>query len=474
MGNNMKKQSLKIKLTLSYLLVALLLVAAVSLFSNVFMQKQFEEYIMREQNRKNQEAVTMISRLYDGTKGGYDAEALDNAGMTALENGLMLKVTDASGMVIWDAMVHNHGFCVQMLQSMADTMQRRYRNFEGAYEEKTYQLPDENAGTVTVGYYGPFYFSENDALYLDTLNRVLAIIGILSLVFAVILGFYMARRISRPLSQAVDATMKIADGDYTASISDKGSTLEIAHLTDAVNSLAHKLAEQDTLRKRLTADVAHELRTPLASLQGHIEAFIDNVWSPDHEHLSSCHQEILRVNRLVDSLERLANLENGSALLDKTTFGLKSLAESIVLGFKAACHNKQLSIHVLGDDVQINADRDKIGQVISNLLSNSIRHTPHGGHITITISQSGDTVRMLFEDDGAGIEQEHLPHIFERFYRADSSRSKRSGGGGIGLAIVRAILDMHGGKITAHSTLGMGTQFVIELPSKKFGNDHPK
>lgn len=467
MGTNMKRQSLKIKLTLSYVLVALLLVASVSLFSNVFMQKQFEAYIMREQNKKNQEAVTMISRLYDATKGGYDAEALDDAGMTALENGLILKVTDASGMVVWDAMVHNHGLCVQMLQSMAETMQRRYRNFEGAYEERTYQLPDENAGTVTVGYYGPFYFSENDTLYLDTLNRVLTIIGILSLAFAVILGFYMARRISRPLSLTVDATMKIADGDYTARISDKGSTLEIAHLTNAVNSLAQKLAEQDSLRKRLTADVAHELRTPLASLQGHIEAFLDNVWTPDHDHLSSCHQEILRVNRLVDSLERLANLEDGSALLEKTTFGLKSLAESIILGFKAAYHDKQLSVNVFGDDVQVNADRDKMGQVISNLLSNSIRHTPHGGHIQITISQADDNVRLLLEDNGEGITQEHLPYIFERFYRADTSRSKRSGGGGIGLAIVRAILDMHGGKITAFSTIGKGTQFVIELPQKK-------
>ena len=225
MVNNIKKRSLKFKLTLSYLFIALMLVGSVSLFSNVLFQKQFEAYIMRKQNIKNEEAVTLISQLYSETLESYDMEAMDTVGMNALEDGLILKVTDASGVVVWDAMVHNLGLCVQMLQSMADSMQSRHKNFEGTYEESIYKLSN-GIGTVSVGYYGPFYYSENDSLFLDTLNKVLMIVGLLSLAFAILLGFYIARRISTPLHKTVNATMKIAQGDYSVGLATRAAHLK--------------------------------------------------------------------------------------------------------------------------------------------------------------------------------------------------------------------------------------------------------
>ena len=462
----MRSYSLKVKLSLSYALVALLLVGFVSLFSNIFLQRQFEQYVIRQQESRNEQAVAQVAALYDADTGRFNRRGLDETGMRALEDGMILKVTDASGSVVWNAMMHNQGMCVQMLQSMADTMQSRYSNFEGAYEEKTYAVTAGGvaAGSVTVGYYGPFYFSENDALFLDTLNNALIIIGVLSLAAAVTVGVYMARRLSRPITQTAGAAMRIAAGDYSVKIEDSSRTREMAGLTDAVNSLSDKLAGQDALRRRLTADVAHELRTPLSSLQGHIEAFQDGVWQPDEPHLAVCHAEILRLNRLVGDLERLANLEDGSAALEKTEFELKNMIQGIVLGFKAVGLKKGVGIEVSGDEIVVSADSGKLGQVVSNLISNSLRHTPEGGSISVGIAAVGDTVRITVEDDGEGIPPEHLPHIFERFYRADPSRSNKSGGAGIGLAISKAVVEMHGGHIRAASEPGCGARFVVELP----------
>lgn len=464
----MKKPSLKLKLSLSYVLVALLLVGSISLFLNILFQKQFEAYIIRQQGVKNIEAAARISALYDGIN-GFDSDALDAAGMRALEEGLILRVSDTTGTVVWDAMTHNHGFCVQMLQSMAEAMHSRYRNFVGAYEETVYPLlwgTDTPVGTVAVGYYGPFYFSENDALFLKALNNALMIIGITALAIALAVGFYMARRISKPITRTVQATKSIAEGNYAVRIHDHSGTRELIELTDAVNSLALRLSEQDQLRRRLTADVAHELRTPLTALQGHIEAFMDGVLPPDEVNLGSCQDEVFRLNRLVGDLERLAHLEDGNAHLEKTAFSLKALVQNVVLGFQATSLQMGIAINILGEDITINADRDKLGQVFVNLITNSLRYTQKGGHINITMIDEGQAVRLLFKDDGEGIAPEHLPYIFERFYRADASRSKSSGGAGIGLAIVHAIICMHGGQISVESTLGEGTVFNIVLPKE--------
>lgn len=460
------RYSLKLKLSFSYAIVALLLVAAISLFSNFFFQKQFEQYIMQQQEQKNRDIVTQLSLQYNGMTRSYSPFALETIGVTALEQGMIIRVTDASGAVLWDATVHNNGFCNQMLAGMAADMQSRYPNFEGAYEEKSYPVINGNdsAGEVVIGYYGPFYFSENDAAFIATLNRILLGVGAVSLLFAVFLGMWMARRISSPVAKATDAAEKIAKGDYSHKIGVDSGTKELYRLLESINSLSAELANQDHLRKRLTRDIAHELRTPLAALQGNMEALIDGVWQPDQRHFISCHEEILRLTRLVSDLERLAELEDDRKPLEKSVFEIKELCESTVEGFRSDFLKKNLAVSVEGEAGSVSADRDKLRQVLVNLLSNSLKYTPAGGKITVFVSGTPQKAAIRVEDTGTGISEEELPFIFQRFYRTDSSRSSRSGGAGIGLAIVKTIVELHGGALSAESEAGKGTAITVTLP----------
>ncbi len=462
----MKKYPLKLKLSLSYALVALLLVASVSLISNLFFRSQFEQYMIRQQDSKNREVVSQIEQQFDKSTADGREQVLETIGVSALERGLIIKVTDLSGTVLWDATVHNNGFCRQMLENMAAEMQSRSPNFKGAYEEKDYTLlvGVKQEGTVSVGYYGPFYYSADDADFINTLNQVLLGVGFASLLLAILLGIYMAKRISDPIARAIGAAENIAKGNYQDKIHTASSTRELDRLTASINSLSTELENQEVLRKRLTTDIAHELRTPLTALQGNMEALIDGVWEPNTERFESCHEEILRLARLVADLERLSQLEDENTDLNLSLIDLRELADKALKSFEADLLKKQITVSVTGKPVYLEADADKLRQVFVNLISNCIKYTPDGGKIDVSLSQNRETAAIEITDTGTGIAREDLPFIFERFYRTDKSRNSRSGGSGIGLTIVKKIIGLHHGSITVESELNRGTKFFIVLP----------
>lgn len=463
----MKKYSLKYKLSLSYVFIALLLVSSVSVISNLFFRSQFEQYMIRQQEIKNKEIVSQISQqMTNNATDAYRQQSLETVGVSALERGLIIKVYSLSGKVLWDATVHNGGFCKQMLQNMAAEMQSRSPNFRGAYEEKTYPVfaGAKKAGSVSVGYYGPFYYSANDADFINTLNQVLFGVGLGSLFLAVVLGIYMASRISSPIARAIGAAEKIARGNYKDKIPAATNTLELDRLTAAINQLSDELQNQESLRKRLTSDIAHELRTPLAALQGNMEALIDGVWEPTAERFESCHEEILRLGRLVSNLERLAQLEDQNTVLTLAEVNLRDAAAKALKSFEADAAKKQISVSVEGPPVAIQADADKISRIFINLISNALKYTPEGGHVSVVLAEEPGTAVIEVRDTGTGISAEDLPFIFERFYRTDLSRNSRSGGAGIGLTIVKTIVEIHHGKISVQSEVGVGTTFRIILP----------
>ncbi len=461
------KYSLRTKLTLSYLAVIFLLVASISFFSNVLLERQFKSYVIREQEQRNSEVVSLVTKQYEAD-GKWNGGVIENIGVNALEQGMIIKVKDSSGKTVWDATVHNNGFCMQMLAHMSENMNSLYGNFNGGYVENKFPVRSgfEEVGSVEIGYYGPYYFTDNDLIFINTLNRIFVVVGIIALIVALTIGTFMAKRLSTPISDTVRTAQQIARGYFGDRISGKSSTKEIVQLTGAINNLAETLEKQESLRKRMAADVAHELRTPLATLQSHLEAMIDGIWKPDTERLVSCQEEIVRINKMVGDMEKLARLEGESVVLDRSLFDVSEAVAHIMRNFETEFAAKEIRTSFSGQREMLFADRDKISQVIVNLLSNALKYTQKGGSVEVGVKGYDDRTEIIVKDDGEGISEEDLPFIFERFYRADKSRNRLTGGSGIGLTITRTIVEAHKGEISVSSEPGRGSEFVVSIPKQ--------
>ena len=231
--------------------------------------------------------------------------------------------------------------------------------------------------------------------------------------------------------------------------------------------MAASLAEAETLRRNLIADVSHELRTPLTIIQGNIQAILEGVYPLEMAQMAGLYDETRLLTRLVDDLHDLALADAGQLRLERTPVNVSDLARTAVGQFDpvAEAAGVKLTLETSEDVPEVLGDADRLAQALRNLLSNAIRHTPAGGQVTMRVGRSGEQVTIQVADTGSGIAPEDLPHVFDRFYRGDKSRSRRGGGAGLGLAITRQLVTAHGGQIEVASTPGLGTTFTITLPA---------
>ncbi|PKM94430.1 MAG: two-component sensor histidine kinase [Firmicutes bacterium HGW-Firmicutes-1] len=459
------KYSLRTKLSLSYILVALICVALISFLTNYLVDKQFQSYIKNNLEQENKSVVATITQQYQANN-NWNMDLIESIGIAAIENGLIIKIKDKNGKMIWDATVHNNGMCEEILKKMASNMENSYPSLKGGYVEKIYPILYEanTVGSIDIGYYGPFFLNDNDMDFISRMNRLFIVVGIFSLIFALVLGFFMARRLSTPIAKVINTAEMISKGFFNNRIHENPNTKEMSQLTETVNHLAETLGTQESLRKRLTADVAHELRTPIATLQGHMEAMIDGIWEPDAKRLNSCHEEIMRIGRLVDNLGKLEKYENENLTLDKTEFDISKIISRILQNFESQFISKSIEVAFIERKEFLYADQDKVSQVIVNLLSNALKYTQESGRVEITVKSKRDHVEIVVKDNGQGISVKDLPYVFERFYRVDKSRNRLTGGAGIGLTIVKAIVEAHMGEISVQSEINVGSQFVVVLP----------
>ncbi|MHB8963523.1 MAG: sensor histidine kinase [Saccharofermentanales bacterium] len=458
--------TLRTKLSTAFISIALLLIIMISVFLNIFLKNQFKDYTIGKLENRIDSTVASVRSEYSTEDDSWNAAGLEKIGVAALGEGLIIRLTDLSGATVWDAMEHNNGMCLAVMEDVASNMMSYNKGFEGNYEERRFELESDGVSTgfLHVGYYGPYFYSESDIGYLVSLNRFLIIAAAASFVLCIVLGGIIASKLTKPISRVVKAAGAIAAGDYSSRISADTGTSELDELTESINSLAGTLQSQNDLRKRLTADVAHELRTPLATLQSHTEAMLDGIWKLELSRIRSCHEEIVRMSGLVSELEALTRLEAQSGSLDISLFDLKDLLISIKENFDKDFADKKISLAFNGGSVMMHADRDKLRQVFINLLSNALRYTPEGGSAEIAMEASAHDVRVDITDTGIGIPAEDLPLIFERFYRTDQSRSRHTGGFGIGLTIARSITEAHNGRIEVRSIQGKGSTFSVILP----------
>ena len=456
--------NLKTRLVLSFSILGLVSIVSITILVNFFLERQFIQYTIRNQEQDNLEIVDRIGQQYLGNN-LWKIDIIEDIGVRALEEGKIVALIDSRGTPVWDARKHNSGLCQEMIQRMTKKMAERYPSAEGGFIKKFYPLllEGERAGNIQIEHYGPFYFSDTELFFIERLNRILLILASAIIIASIILGVAVAGRISRPIADINAAASEIGRGHYKGSaLRDSGIT-EVKELRSTIMTLADSLESKEKLRKQLTSDVAHELRTPLATLQSHLEAMIDGVWEPSVERLSGCHEEMIRIAGLVNDMETLARYEAEGISLRKEEFNLKDTAEKVLSLFQDQFREKGISLKIQGDNTILTGDSDKLKQVLMNLVTNSFKHTQQGGVVKIGIEKNESSVRLTVMDNGSGIPEEDLPFIFERFYRADRSRTRLTGGSGIGLTIVKEIVEAHGGNIEVRSVPGKETVFTVTL-----------
>lgn len=308
-----------------------------------------------------------------------------------------------------------------------------------------------------------FEADKNSAL--DSLNFKVAIaIGLAGLVCGIV-GMAASERILGPVQALTGAARRLESGDLSQRVEHRGKD-EIGQLSHAFNAMAESLQRTESLRKTMTSDVAHELRTPLNNIAGFVDMLADGLVEPDERVLTTLQDETQLLVTLVDDLEQLSIGDAGRLALDRVEVPLAPVVDRAAHAMSPRANDRGITLAVVDDGERqpVAIDVTRIDQVLRNLAENAIRHTPEGGTVTFRVALAGSFATIAVEDSGPGIDPAHLPFIFERFYRADSSRTRRTGGSGLGLAIARQIVEAHGGVIIAENRAEGGARFVVRLP----------
>jgi signal transduction histidine kinase len=299
----------------------------------------------------------------------------------------------------------------------------------------------------------------------DAVGRFLIWGALLAIAVAFLLTFLLSRRMLAPVKALTETAKQLGKGDFTqrVQIKDKG---EVGELAQAFNSMASDLERAEQMKRNMVADVAHELRTPLSNIRGYLEAVRDGVKKPDTDTIHSLEEETSLLSRLVNDLQELSLAEAGQLTLVRQEEDVAGLVKQVVAVVEGHVSVKGLSLTIeLPDKLPaVNIDSHRIGQVLRNLLENAIAHTGAGGTITVAARQCEGCVEVSVSDTGEGIPPEDLPNIFERFYRVDKSRTRATGGSGLGLTIAKRLIEAHGSSIEAHSEPGRGSTFTFTLP----------
>jgi len=334
----------------------------------------------------------------------------------------------------------------------------------------------ERVGTLLTP--GGEWLTVEQETFLEQMRVTLIVSGGAALVVALVLGALLVRSITRPLQQLTDASRTIAAGDLDTRVSVRSHD-EVGQLADAFNLMAADLARAEKARRHQTADVAHELRTPLTVIQGALEAMLDGVYPTDRENLQAALAQTHTLSRLVEDLRLLALADAGQLYLHTAPLDLVPFLREMVETHQIQAQERgiDLALETPASLPLVEADRDRLAQVMGNLLSNALRYVSEGGHVTVRAEAQGPVlsgaegsgaegreVIVAVADDGPGVPSEDLPHLFERFWRGDRARRRATGGSGLGLTIARELARAHGGRLWAESVEGEGSTFAFALP----------
>ncbi len=451
-------RSLSLKLTLAFLFVSIVGVALIAVVVRQQTHRQFDQFVL---DRYQIDLIDDLSAYYDQNDGwqGFNAIVIRQPGRRpgmAIPNLLPAPVTlaDVDGQVIFGGRQYEAG------QQLPD---------EELDKAVPVDVDGQTVGWVLFGGVGDQSLQppeSPEARFLDRINLAILLGVGGAVIVALLLGILLARTISRPVREVTAATKIVAGGDLGFQVPVRTSD-ELGELAESFNQMSADLARVTEQRRQMTADIAHDLRTPLSVILGYMEALSTGKLQPTPETFDVMYAKGRHLQHLIEDLRLLALADAGELVLARRPVEARALLEHAALAYRVQAGEKEIQISVQAEEdlPPIDADPDRINQVLSNLVSNALRHTPEDGQIVLTAEAAQAGVRLIVRDNGPGIPAEDLPHIFDRFYRGDKSRQqKQSGESGLGLAIARSIVEAHGGQIVVSSASGQGAAFEVLLP----------
>jgi len=451
--------SVRWRLFLSFLLVIVAAVGVVFFFVSRTASSEVEHYETQTYNVHVGRAGALLARYYMEQQGWAGVEPL--AEQIGRLYSQRVVVVDQAGLVVADS----HGVMPV--------------GKPGEFKSPAAAIPimagQSSFGTLVVMPQGPPPPPPGDiaaeeasvSSLSSSINHYLLWGGLLGVVVAAVLTLLLSRRILSPVESLAHAARGLSRGDFTQRV-DVRSKDEFGELAKTFNSMAQDLERTEQLRRNLVADVAHELRTPLSNIQGHLEAIRDGLLPAEPATFDSIYEEVLLLARLVEDLQELTLADAGQITLLCQSVDVAEIVRRAVTAAQPPAEARGLTIEANLPDQQAIAevDPERIGQVLRNLLSNAITHTSEGGRITVDLKDENDELHVGVADTGTGIPPEDVPYVFERFYRVDRSRVRATGGAGLGLTIAKRLVEAHGGTISVESEMGKGSRFTFTLPRK--------
>lgn len=438
------RNRIHISILASILGILFLLGATLLLQSN----RNFRQYLAIEQQIQTAELVQQIETVYQ--RSGASAGELE---YLVSSERIYLEIYDQNGQLI------------DSYDGIPDNMVLR-----GNYVER--EIPVLNAlrqqvGTMKIGFWDHSLLSQSAERFSRALSGSILLTTLIAFVLSLFISYTISRHITRPVQQIMEQTEKIRDGDYSLRPEPRGFALEFDQLTDNINSLSDALQSQEQHRKKYAQDIGHELRTPVTALKLHIAAIQDGLRPANEENLKLLSYEVNRLSRLIEMLATSFEERGQTGAPQIESVRLKPMVEELTASLRPMFSADEVQLLTeISTDCVLESDRERLRQILYNLLSNAKKAVEHGGTVRLTAKCTKKQIVITVQDNGIGIRSADLPHIFDRFYRADTARNTKQGGTGLGLSIVKAHVQSLHGTIKVDSTPGEGSSFITTLPAQ--------
>ncbi len=449
------------RLAIAFATVAALTVVLVAVLISAVWNYQFDQYLKGNLQRTADGIAQIASEVYP-LYGGWNLQSLSAIPRFGPMRGIAVQIVDSTGELIYDDATN---FRSDQGASGDTGGEQVLLMPEGPVVVSPVVVNNTQVGTVHVWAYGAgAVLTDRDAQFRSGSLTALTIAALVAIAIASISGLWYSTRLVRPIAEITETAQALRGGDRTARTGFEGED-EISVLGRTFDEMADAIEADRQLERRLTADVAHELRTPLQAIQATVEAMQDGVLPADEERLGIVRDETVRLARLADAILELTRLERGSLPFDMQRIDLGGPVRTAVDSLQALIESKELSLQTdIAQGVAVIGDPDRLQQAVGNLLGNAARYTPSGGCVVVSVRSENGCAMIEVADTGVGIAEEDLPHVFNRFWRADDARATATGGLGIGLAVTKEIVERHRGAIDVERRDAGGTLFRIRLP----------